>query len=275
MASPMDRFACFGKRQNAQGRLPGMGWIRSTRESILQRVTDMSTIRLRRRRGAQLVQGRWTVLIDGVAVGRVTWGQVEECQVEPGRHIVRINEWSGAHSNEFTVDCAAGSTSHLVSRTLRFSDQSAWSLLGAQFAQQLIRVELDGERPASRSGRRPNRSQSRAGSEPGPAHTRRVELRETHRSEEPLGEEGRQIDNGSAGTVVRSLKVSRRWSKTYRVGGETTRTVAASADLKLTIASAQARVERGTRSADLRRARLRVLRWRQSARAGGVVWCLT
>ncbi|MEO6997703.1 MAG: hypothetical protein ABI112_06430 [Terracoccus sp.] len=208
----------------------------------------MSTIRLCRRRAVQVVQGRWTVLIDGVAVGKVTLGPVEEYQVEPGRHIVRIDEWLGAHSNDFVVDCAAGSTSRLVARTLSWAEQLTPSRLRTPFDKELIRVELDDDVPAPRFARRRDHSQSRAVSEPEPAEAPRVVLRETHRSEELLGEDGRQIDNGSAGTVVRSVKVSRRWSKTYRFGGEATRTVGASAELKLTIASAQASVERAVKS---------------------------
>lgn len=44
-----------------------------------------------------------------------------------------------------------------------------------------------------------------------------VELIETIRSEDPLGDEIRRIDNSGAATSVRRLKFSRRWTQRYEV----------------------------------------------------------
>jgi len=190
------------------------------------------TISLRRRTtGGDSPLYRWTIVIDDVECGKIGFRGVVSVEVEPGLHTVSVRAPLTQRSVPFTVTVAAGEHIHLVC-----------SLPALAFR---VKVEPAPDKPA----RRP--SHSRTPTAPAAARSPSGEtltLRETHRTEEAIGDEARTIDNNSDGTVTRTVTVSKKWSKTYRVGSETTRSAEASLGADMLMLSVRARIEQALKT---------------------------
>ena len=81
---------------------------------------------------------------------------------------------------------------------------------------------------------RPERTRRRATKGSGAIHS--FEVIETHRTEEPMGFEERNIDNArSSTTVTRSLKASKEWTRSYSIDLDNTKLGRAGLSLSLSL----------------------------------------
>jgi hypothetical protein len=162
-------------------------------------MTHHATIVVRRQRhslNSMII--RFTVRIDGQDVATVRDGKSVAVSVAPGLHAVEVHAFGYQASRSVTVHLAEGQTAALNCRP------------GVLLNAYRVQLETD---PAPMSvehteGVRP--AAPRVDCEV-------LEVRETHRGEEALGVEYRDVANSSRMKVARTIRACREWSRTLTI----------------------------------------------------------
>lgn len=165
-------------------------------------MTQATIVVRRQRHSIRTMIIKFTVRVDGHDVATVGDGKSVAVSVGPGSHVVEVHAYGHQVSRSVPVHLEAGRTATLSCR------------FGALHNAYRVQLEADSApTPAEHPGAA------------WPAATRAawavVDVRETRRSEEPLGVEYRDVVNGSRTTVARTIRACREWSRTMTVDTST------------------------------------------------------
>lgn len=142
----------------------------------------------------------YRVNVDGQAAGKLRSGENVSLVVTPGSHSMQISGTFGSHSRTVTINIAEGEETEFMCKprvTMGFENielrQERWRSLSQVVVGQTTVPEA-------------------------PMLARVLEIVETRRSEEPIGDETRTIDNrrGNA-EVTRVIRASRDWSRSVTI----------------------------------------------------------
>lgn len=177
---------------------------------------ERATIWLQRKGSALKLLVTYRVDVDGVAVGRIRNGKTLAIEVEPGPHVLQLHAFM-EHSNRLEVQAEPGGELEVCCQSAVSSPRlwfESWRS-GASAAPAPAPTSA----PAATARSAPSPSPRRA---PAPAYLTQVV--ESERSEEPIGDETRVIDNlHSDAQVTRSMKVTKEWTMAYHLEAETDR----------------------------------------------------
>lgn len=139
--------------------------------------------------------------IDGQEMGKLRNGENVSLAVTPGLHAMQIRAAMGGHSRTVTINLAE-------------NDEAEFTCSGEMKGMSTKYIELRQERWRNQLPISADQTTVPEPSMPG----RVLEVVETRRSEEPMGDETRTIDNRRGNTeVTRVIRASRDWSRSVTI----------------------------------------------------------